>query len=104
MVWVLPMTSKEKVGSHYLKVGHEKGESFVNLSQIKTVSVKRFQRKIGMINEDDFVLVLKKVSLYLETSKPTFAGFSEAKATNNSIIAKEKDLSNEQALYDGKTS
>lgn len=98
MVLVLPMTSKEKVGKYFLKVSHDKGQSFVNLSQLKVISTKRLQRKIGMINEDDFNLVIKEVVVYLETtletSNPPFGGFSEAEATNIDIISDKNLLSN----------
>ena len=93
MVWAVSLTSKEKVGKHYLKVKHNKGESYVNLSQLKTVSTKRFQRKIGMINEEDFLKVIDQITNYLKTSKPAFAGFSEAEATNKNIIANQKKKS-----------
>jgi mRNA interferase MazF len=78
MIWSLPLTSKEKIGKYYKKVNYENGFSFVNLSQIKVVSTKRLNRKIGFIQKEDFIKVLDELQNILETSKPACAGFSEA--------------------------
>ena len=94
MVLAIPMTSKEKIGKYFLKVSHDKGDSYANLSQLKVISTKRLQRKIGMINEGDFNLVIKEIVAYLETSNPPFGGFWEAEATNIYSISDQNLLSN----------
>lgn len=94
MVLAIPMTSKEKIGKYFLKVSHDKGDSYANLSQLKVISTKRLQRKIGMINEGDFNLAIKEIVAYLETSNPPFGGFSEAEATNIHSISDQNLLSN----------
>ena len=94
MVLAIPMTSKEKIGKYFLKVSHDKGDSYANLSQLKVISTKRLQRKIGMINEGDFNLAIKDIVAYLETSNPPFGGFSEAEATNIHSISDQNLLSN----------
>ncbi len=70
MVWAVPLTSKEKFGNHFFKVVHERGVSWVSLSQIKTVSTKRLLRKIGMISEEAFETVRSKISDYIKNSDP----------------------------------
>ena len=94
MVLAIPMTSKEKIGKYFLKVSHDKGDSYANLSQLKVISTKRLQRKIGMINEEDFNLAIKEIVAYLETSNPPFGGFWEAEATNIYSISDQGILSN----------
>lgn len=60
-IWGVPLTSKEKISSHYVPVIHEKGVSYANISQIKTISTKRLLRKIGMVNEISFKQVIAKI-------------------------------------------
>ncbi|MBI3442980.1 MAG: type II toxin-antitoxin system PemK/MazF family toxin [Candidatus Sungbacteria bacterium] len=84
MVWTIPLTSKARTGEHYLKITHENGISWACLSQLKTTSTKRLIRKIGMISEQEFGLLLENIVAYLKKSNPaTSAGSSEAEATNN---------------------
>ncbi|MFA5936302.1 MAG: type II toxin-antitoxin system PemK/MazF family toxin [Candidatus Paceibacterota bacterium] len=78
MLWVVPLTSKEKIGNHYYKIKHEEGFSWICLSQIKTVSTKRLLRKIGMISESDFQIVLEKITSYITIGPRISAGSSEA--------------------------
>ncbi len=61
MVWVLPLTTKEKQNKYHYKLEHETIKSWVILSQIKTISTKRLLRKIGSISEFDFKEVIKRV-------------------------------------------
>lgn len=82
MIWVLPLTSKEKTGEFFLKIDHESGVSWVNLSQIKTISTKRLLRKIGMIPEKEFSEVIMKIGEYIKIGPRINAGSSEAEATN----------------------
>jgi mRNA interferase MazF len=61
MVWVLPLTTKEKKNIYHHKLEHEDIKSWVVLSQIKTISSKRFLRKLGTISDSDFERVIAKV-------------------------------------------
>ena len=86
MIWILPLTSKERNSPHYMKIKHTHGTSWVSLAQIKTVSTKRLLRKIGMISIHDFQLVLRSVSSSIMIEPRIAAGLSEAEATNRSIL------------------
>ena len=65
MVWVLPLTTKEKNNRYHYKLTHETIKSWVILSQIKTVSTKRLLRKIGSISKSDLNEVLKGIKNFL---------------------------------------
>lgn len=52
---VLPLSSKNKVGSFYFQFKNSNSEiSVVNLSQARSISSKRFIRKIEKISTEDF--------------------------------------------------
>lgn len=82
MIWVLPLTSKEKIGEFFHRIDHDSGISWVNLSQIKTISTKRLLRKIGMISEKEFSEVSEKIGGYIKIGPRPKSGPSEAEATN----------------------
>jgi mRNA interferase MazF len=86
MIWVLPLTTKEKENKYYFKLDHEIVKSWVILSQIKTISTKRLLRKIGSISENDFKEVILRLQDNLKIESPLTGAFSEAEATNTSII------------------
>jgi mRNA-degrading endonuclease toxin of MazEF toxin-antitoxin module len=69
MVWVLPLTTKEKQNKYHHKLEHEVIKSWVILSQIKTISTKRLLRKIGSISDSDFREVILKIQDLLKKSK-----------------------------------
>ncbi len=87
MVWVVPLTKKERANPYYLKLRNSSVESSLILSQIKTISTKRLLRKIGSISEDEFSSVVSRLSDLLKIENPTKGVFSEAEATNNTIIS-----------------
>ena len=58
MLWVLPLTGKSYNDSFHKKIVHGLEESWVCLTQIRTISTKRLLRKIWKINEDQFGLIL----------------------------------------------
>lgn len=87
MVWVVPLTKKERTNPYYLKLRNSSVESSLILSQIKTISTKRLLRKIGSISEDEFSSVVSRLSDLLKIENPTKGVFSEAEATNNTIIS-----------------
>lgn len=67
MVWILPMTSKNKSPIFYEKFIVDGVSYFAAITQIKTVSTKRFLRKINTIKGIDFNRVLKKVINFFPT-------------------------------------
>ena len=70
MLWVIPLTTKERNGIHFHKISHDRGVSFACLSQLKTVSSKRLLRKIGMISENEFNEVCQRVVGYIKNRTP----------------------------------
>lgn len=95
MIWVLPLTTKEKQNKYYYKLKHEDIKSWVILSQIKTISTKRLLRKTGSISESDFEGVVSRVQFLLKIESPLAGTFSEAEATNENSIGEYKNKSNE---------
>ncbi len=61
MIWVLPLTTKEKQDKYHFKLEYENLKSWVILSQIKTISTKRLLRKVGSIPEVHFKEVINRV-------------------------------------------
>ena len=82
MVWVLPLTTKEKDNKYYFKLDYDSMKSWVILSQIKTISTKRLLRKVGSIPEKDFEEIIEKIQDVLKIESPLAGAFSEAEATN----------------------
>lgn len=70
MMWVVPLTSKQRDGTHYYRMTHEKGVSFACLSQLRTVSSKRLLRKIGMVSVEDCDAVRDLVIKYIQKIGP----------------------------------
>jgi mRNA interferase MazF len=86
MVWVAPLTSKERLGGYYHKITHEEGDSWVCLSQIKTLSTKRLLRKIGMVSHQEFEDIVGKIISYIKIGPHIAVRSSEAEATNGVSI------------------
>ncbi|MBI2631114.1 type II toxin-antitoxin system PemK/MazF family toxin [Candidatus Nomurabacteria bacterium] len=82
MVWAIPLTTQRKSNKYYYKLNHENVKSWVVLSQIKTISAKRFLRKVGSISEADFKEVILRLQELLKIESPLAGAFSEAEATN----------------------
>lgn len=59
--WAVPLTSKRKTGDHYYQVIFESRASTVILSQFRLMDRKRLFRKIGTLNEEDFLSVRLKI-------------------------------------------
>ena len=57
MVWVLPITTQGKDERFYEKFLFGDKEYFIVLTQPRTVSTKRFVRKIGMMAQNDFAKI-----------------------------------------------
>lgn len=54
MVWILPTTQQVKDERFYEKFSFGSDTFYIVLTQIRTVSTKRFLRKIGMLSQADF--------------------------------------------------
>jgi mRNA interferase MazF len=68
MFWVIPLSSKQKSLDFYLNfIDYHNNNVSLILSQLKLLSVKRFQRKIYTLNKDIFnILVLKIIKILLD--------------------------------------
>ena len=65
----LPLTSKEKKGgSWFIDVTFDDKKAWVLLYQIRVLNKKRFQRKIGELDDKDFLRVKQKLEKLLEFS------------------------------------
>lgn len=61
---VAPISSKAKEGKYFIKFYFEEGElRLMNMSQLRSLSHKRFIRKLGEIKEED----LSKIRKVLQT-------------------------------------
>lgn len=69
MLWVLPLTSHAHEDSFHHEVRHEFGNSWVMLTQIKTVDSKRLLRKLGTVSQKDFVEIQETLCAFI-TSNP----------------------------------
>lgn len=58
MFWGVPLTSKAKENPYIVKVEHQKGVSYANISQLRLLSTKRVLRKVGVISEESFAKVV----------------------------------------------
>ncbi|KKR45587.1 MAG: hypothetical protein A3G47_03360 [Candidatus Zambryskibacteria bacterium RIFCSPLOWO2_12_FULL_39_45] len=75
MVWALPLTTQGQNNKYYYKLDHEDMKSWVILSQIKTISTKRFLRKVGSISLSDFKEVILRLQKFLKIENPLAGGF-----------------------------
>jgi len=66
MTWALPITSIGKDRRFYEKFLLNGKEYFVVLTQLRTISTKRFIRKIGMASKSDFERIVEKATRFLK--------------------------------------
>lgn len=64
----LPLTSREKNGSWFIDITFLGVKAYVLLYQIRVFNKKRFQRKIGELDEKDFKKIKEKLKVLLELS------------------------------------
>lgn len=69
MVWILPTTQRAKDERFYEKFSFGGDTFYVALTQIRTVSTKRFLRKIGMLPQEDFDKVKAKVIEFVQKNE-----------------------------------
>lgn len=66
MVWILPITSRGKDARFYEKFLFDDREYFTVLTQLRTVSTKRFLRKIGMMAQTDFERIKRLMISFIQ--------------------------------------
>lgn len=66
LAWVLPMSTKEKLGRYYYRIEHNDRAYVVLLSQLRLVSTKRFHRFVRKISPKQFYEVQQKIIFFLE--------------------------------------
>ncbi len=65
--WVVPTTKKDKKGKYYFQFEYREGESTsAILSQLRLIDSKRLSYKIGMVPENDFEEIKKRLSSFLK--------------------------------------
>lgn len=65
---VLPLTSKNKSGTWFTEITFQDKVKTVLLYQIKMINTKRFQRRLGVLDDNDFNKVKEKLKFLLELS------------------------------------
>ena len=72
MLWILPMTTTDKVNKYYLPTAHAPGQKLakVVLSQIRTISSKRLIKKQRTLPDTEFDAVLEKLQELLKKVDP----------------------------------
>ena len=69
MVWVLPTTQQAKDGRFHERFSFGGSTFYVALTQMKTVSTKRFLRKIGMLPQEDFERVKARIVGFVQKNE-----------------------------------
>jgi len=63
---IAPISSKRKVDKYIHEFPNICGEkNYINLSQIKTLSIKRFIRKVSVLPDEDFISIIGKIKNFL---------------------------------------
>jgi mRNA interferase MazF len=70
MIWIVPLTSKQKSGEYFEKIEHEKGISYACVTQMRIIGTGRLLRKLGTVSEQHFENVKQKIIILLEQSEP----------------------------------
>ncbi|MFC1720797.1 type II toxin-antitoxin system PemK/MazF family toxin [Patescibacteria group bacterium] len=65
MLWILPLTSKNKTGKYYYQFEYNGEKYSIILSQIRTISSKRLLRKVRTFSEEEFEKVRNLVKEFL---------------------------------------
>lgn len=62
----LPLTSKSKIGTWFTEISFQNETKTVLLYQIRMINTKRFQRRLGVLDDNDFKKVKEKLKFLLE--------------------------------------
>src|SRR3989344_5947192 len=76
MVWVFPTTQQAKDERFYEKFTFGGNVFYVALTQIRTISTKRFLRKIGMMPKKDFANIKARVVGFIQKDEDSPLGES----------------------------
>ena len=60
ILWILPMTSKDKTGKYYYQFEYDGGKYSIILSQVRLISSKRLLRRVRVLSNNDFSEVRKR--------------------------------------------
>lgn len=65
ILWILPLTSKDKQGKYYHEIEYLGEKYKVILSQLRLISSKRLTRKIRRLSKFDFQVIKDKIKSFL---------------------------------------
>lgn len=66
---VLPLTTHKHSDSFHKEFVHDRGKSWVMLTQIRTVDSKRLLRKLGTISHEELISIQNSICAFI-TSNP----------------------------------
>ncbi|MCX6780681.1 MAG: type II toxin-antitoxin system PemK/MazF family toxin [Candidatus Magasanikbacteria bacterium] len=70
MLWALPLTSEAHDDGFHFCIQLEGKISWVKLTQLKTIDVKRLLRKIGTVDIQDFEVIQSMLCGYIKRNPP----------------------------------
>ena len=65
LLWVLPLTSQNKIGKYYHVCHYEGKEYSAILSQLRLISSKRLLRKVRTLPKNEFKEIREKIKCFL---------------------------------------
>lgn len=71
MLFVIPTTTKTKVGTWYQSIEYGDVKTQAILAQAKTISAKRLIRKIGNLSPEQFQPLIQGFTALIKTNSPT---------------------------------
>lgn len=78
MLFVIPTTTKTKVGTWYQSIAYDDVQTQAVLAQARTISAKRLIRKIGNLSPEQFQPLVEGFITLIKTNSPTLVEeFSE---------------------------
>ncbi len=86
---VLPLTSKEKIGTWFIDITFQGEKRWVMLYQVRALNKKRFYLKMGELDNTDFARTKEKLEELLKLSEnrhPAKAGIEGNNPKSNLII------------------
>jgi mRNA interferase MazF len=95
----LPLTSKEKNGSWFVDIPVKGEVNWVMLYQIRMIHIKRFQRRLSVLEELDFLRVKEKLETLLELSDNHLTTGQDRWEIPKVITLYDEDLENAIAEY-----
>lgn len=94
-IWVLPLTTSMNSSRFNIKVTSFSDSSFVIISQLRSISTKRFSRFITKIAKEDFLFIIENIINLLKYETPEqVEGISRPLGNNVISIADRESVSN----------